>query len=158
MTAEIIHQLTAVLYVVAGLMVSPILFVALDFWAGIRKARQRHEELRSDKMQRTLAKLSRYYNAILAMLVVDGIQITAFTFLHIFNGWTLWTLPVFTLIGVGFAAAVEIKSIMEPANAKEEKEMKELTELAAAIAEHKSDPKEIAEAIAEYLKKNDNKE
>ena len=32
--------------------------------------------------------------------------------------------------------------------------MREVTELAKAIAEHKSDPKEVAEAIAEYLNKN----
>ena len=34
---------------------------------------------------------------------------------------------------------------------KELQEMKEVTELAKAIATHRSDPKEIAEAIAEYL-------
>lgn len=152
--AEILIQLRVVVIGVAALLVTPILFVALDFWAGIRKAHQRGEKIRSDKMQRTLQKLSRYYNAILAMLVVDAIQISAFTFLHIYNGWSLWTLPVFTLLGVGFAAAVEIKSILEPADAKEAKEMREVTELAKAIAEHKSDPKEVAEAIAEYLNKN----
>ena len=161
--AEILIQLRVVVIGVAALLVTPILFVALDFWAGIRKAHQRGEKIRSDKMQRTLQKLSRYYNAILAMLVVDAIQISAFTFLHIYNDWTLWTLPVFTLLGVGFTAAVEIKSILEPADAKEAKEMREVTELAKAIAvtelakaiaEHKSDPKEVAEAIAEYLNKN----
>lgn len=155
MENDILQQLTAVVYIIAGLLVTPILFVALDFWAGIRKARQRGESLRSDKMQRTLSKLSRYYNAILAMLVVDAIQISAFIFLHVFNGWNLWTLPVFTLLGVGFTAAVEIKSIFEPANAKEKKELKEVTELAAAIAEHKSNPQEIAQAIVEYLRKED---
>lgn len=155
MEDSILHQLTAVVYIIAGLLVTPIMFVALDFWAGIRKARQRGEDLRSDKMQRTLAKLSRYYNAILAMLVVDAIQISAFIFLHVFNGWNLWTLPVFTLLGVGFTAVVEIKSIFEPANAKEKKELKEVTELAAAIAEHKSNPQEIAQAIVEYLRKED---
>lgn len=150
----VLIQLRVVVIGVAALLVTPILFVALDFWAGIRKAHQRGEKIRSDKMQRTLQKLSRYYNAILAMLVVDAIQISAFTFLHIYNDWTLWTLPVFTLFGVGFTAAVEIKSILEPADAKEAKEMREVTELAKAIAEHKSDPKEVAEAIAEYLNKN----
>ncbi len=155
MEDSILHQLTAVVYIIAGLLVTPIMFVALDFWAGIRKARQRGEDLRSDKMQCTLAKLSRYYNAILAMLVVDAIQISAFIFLHVFNGWNLWTLPVFTLLGVGFTAVVEIKSIFEPANAKEKKELKEVTELAAAIAEHKSNPQEIAQAIVEYLRKED---
>ena len=51
MEDSILHQLTAVVYIIAGLLVTPIMFVALDFWAGIRKARQRGEDLRSDKMQ-----------------------------------------------------------------------------------------------------------
>jgi hypothetical protein len=85
------------------------------------------------------------------MMVLDVIQISAFLFLWRFNGWELYTFPVFTLIAVMFVAAIEIKSIVEPADAKESREMKEVTELAKAIAEHRSDPKEIAEAIAEYL-------
>jgi hypothetical protein len=58
---------------------------------------------------------------------------------------------VFTFSAVGFVAVVEIKSICEPADAKEKKEMTEVAELAKAIAAHKSDPEEIAEAIAKYL-------
>jgi hypothetical protein len=50
-----------------------------------------------------------------------------------------------------FVAAIEIKSIIEPADAKERREMRDVAELAKAITAHKSDPKEIAEAIAEYL-------
>jgi NTP pyrophosphatase (non-canonical NTP hydrolase) len=61
---------------------------------------------------------------------------------------------LFTLIGILFVAAVEIKSIYEPADVKESRELKEVTELAKAIAAHKSDPEEIAEAIAKYLNKN----
>ena len=89
----------------------------------------------------------------LIMMVVDIIQMMAFIFLWKFNGWDLYTFPIFTLAAVIFVGAIEIKSIVEPADAKEEREFKEVTELAKAIAEHKSDPKEIAEAIAEYLKK-----
>jgi hypothetical protein len=61
------------------------------------------------------------------------------------------------LIGVVFVAAIEIKSIVEPADAKEGREMKEVAELAKAIANHRNDPKEIAEAIKEYLVKGDDK-
>lgn len=104
-------------------------------------------------MQRTLQKISRYYNAVLALLVLDAVQITGFVFLHIYNGWSLYTFPLFTLLGIAFVAAIEIKSIIEPADAKERRDMKEVGELAKAIAEHRQDPKEIAEAIAEYLNK-----
>ena len=88
------------------------------------------------------------------MVVLDVIQMSAFVFLHIYNAWSAYTFPLFTMIAVLFVAAIEIKSIVEPADAKERRELQEVTELAKAIAEHRSDPKEIAEAIAEYLSKN----
>lgn len=151
MSYTISEQLIVVLFLVVGLLVVPVLLIALDFWAGIRKAHTRGDRIRSDKMQRTIQKLSRYYNAILSMLVLDAVQIAGFVFLHIFNGWTLYTFPLFTLLAVLFVASIEIKSIWEPADVKESREMKEVSELAKAIVAHRSDPKELAEAIAEYL-------
>lgn len=154
MNYSIQEQLIVVVFLIVGFMITPILFIALDFWSGIRKANARGDRIRSDKMQRTVAKMSRYYNAILAMLVLDLVQMSGFVFLHIFNQWTLYTFPLFTMLSVLFVATIEIKSILEPADAKESREMKEVSELARAIAQHRSDPKEIAEAIAEYLKKS----
>ena len=151
MSYTISEQLIVVLFLVVGLLVVPVLLIALDFWAGIRKAHARGDRIRSDKMQRTIQKLSRYYNAILSMLVLDGVQIAGFVFLHIFNGWTLYTFPLFTMLAVLFVASIEIKSIWEPADVKESREMKEVSELAKAIVAHRSDPRELAEAIAEYL-------
>lgn len=142
----------ALLLIVTGMLFTPLVFIALDFWAGIRKARKRGVRIKSDKMKRTVDKISRYYNAILAMLVVDCIQMSAFIFLHLYYGWTPYTFPLFTLAAILFVAAVEIKSIYEPADVKETREMREVTELAKAIAEHKNDPNEIAKAVAEYLK------
>ena len=153
MSYTISEQLIVVMFLMVGLLITPLIFKALDFWSGIRKAHVRGDRIRSDKMQRTMQKLSRYYNAIFAMTVLDIVQIAGFVFLHIFYSWTLFTFPLFTLIAVGFVAVIEIKSIMEPADAKESREMKEVGALAQAIAAHRSDPKEIAEAIAEYLSK-----
>ena len=150
---QLSEQLIWLLFIAVGMLFAPLVFIALDFWAGIRKSKKRGIRIYSDKMKRTVDKVSRYYNAILAMMVVDMIQIAAFVFLWKFNGWNLYTFPIFMLIAVVFVGAIEIKSIVEPADAKEEHEFKEVTELAKAIVEHKSDPKEIAEAIAEYLKK-----
>lgn len=145
------EQLIVVVFLIVGMMISPLFFIALDFWAGIRKSKARGERLRSDKMQRTVKKMSRYYNFILAMFVLDAIQISGFVFLHIYNDWSLYTFPLFTLVSVLFVAAIEIKSIIEPADQKESRELKEVTELAKAIAESKSDPQELAESIAKYL-------
>ena len=151
------EQLIVLLFVTTGMLFTPLIFIALDYWSGIRKARKRNDPIRSDKMKRTVDKVARYYNAILAMVVLDAIQISAFVFLHIYNNWSAYTFPLFTFIAVVFVAAIEIKSIIEPADAKESRELKEVTELAKAIASHKNDPKEIAEAIASYLQNNETK-
>lgn len=151
---ELREQLIALLFIVLAMLVTPLIFIALDYWAGIRKARKRGDPIRSDKMKRTVDKISRYYNSIFAMMVLDAIQIAGFVFLHLYDEWSLHTIPVFTFASVAFVAVVEIKSIYEPADAKESKEMKEVAELAKAIAAHKSDPKEIAESIAKYLNQN----
>lgn len=147
------EQLIALLLIITGMLFTPLVFIALDYWAGIRKARKRGEAIRSDKMKRTIDKISRYYNAILAMMVVDAIQMSAFIFLYLYYGWTAYTIPVFTLAAILFVAAIEIKSIYEPADVKERRENQDVLELAKAIAAHKSDPEEIAEAIAKYLNK-----
>lgn len=148
---ELREQLIALLFIVLSMLVIPLIFIALDYWAGIRKARKRKEPIRSDKMKCTIDKVSKYYNGIFALMMLDVMQIMGFVFLHLYNGWDAYTFPVFTFAAVGFVAAIEIKSIYEPADAKEGKEMKEVAELAKAIAAHKSDPEEIAEAIAKYL-------
>ena len=150
---ELREQLIALLFIVLGMLVLPLIFIALDYWAGIRKARKRGDPIRSDKMKRTVDKVSRYYNGIFALMVLDIMQISGFVFLHVYNGWTAYTFPVFTFAAVGFVALVEIKSIYEPADAKERKDMKEVAELAKAIAEHRTDPEEIAAAVANYLNK-----
>lgn len=150
------EQLIVLLFIVVVMLTTPLIFIALDYWAGIRKAKKRGEPIRSDRMKRTADKIARYYNCILAMMVLDLIQMTAFIFLYMYNGWNAFTFPLFTLLAVSFVAAIEIKSIIEPADVKERREMKEVTQLAKAIAAHKNDPAEIAEALAKYLEKPKN--
>ena len=150
---EMREQLIALLFIVLAMLITPLIFIALDLWAGIRKAKKRGEPIMSNKMKRTTEKISKYYNCIFAMMVLDSMQIAGCVFLNMYDGWGLHTIPVFTFGACAFVAAIEIKSIYEPADAKESKEMKEVAELAKAIAAHKSDPEEIAEAIAKYLNK-----
>lgn len=156
MTNNITEQLITMAFLVVGIMVVPLLLIFLDFWAGIRKARARKERIRSDKMKRTVQKVARYYNAILAMVLMDAVQIAGFVFLHIFNNWTLFTFPLFTLIAVLFIAAIEIKSICEPASEKERREVADVAELAKQIASHGTDATQLARDIADYLTQHNN--
>lgn len=47
-------QAAVVMLITFGILVVPLVFIALDFWAGIRKAKQRGEEITSDGWQRTV--------------------------------------------------------------------------------------------------------
>jgi hypothetical protein len=151
---ELHEQLVALTFIIALLLVTPVVFIALDYWAGIRKARKRGDQILSDKLKRTVDKISRYYNAVLAMLVVDCIQMAGFIFLYLFYEVTPYTIPVFTVGAVFFVAFVEIKSIYEPADVKESREMKEVAALAKKIIANKSNPEKLAQSIIDYLNNN----
>lgn len=145
------QQMIGLLFIVLGMIITPLIFIALDYWAGIRKARKRGDRILSNKMKRTVEKISKYYNCIFAMMVLDSIQIAGFLFLHLYNGWQPWTFPLFTMAGVLFVAFIEIKSIYEPADVKEQRDMQEVAMLAKAIASHRNEPEEIAAAVMRYL-------
>lgn len=151
MIAQYGAQLSAVLAIMSGMLVTPLLFIALDYWAGTRKAVQRGEKIRSDKMKRTIYKISKYYNACLAMLVIDVMQMAAFIFMSMFYGWTAYTVPVFTFGAVMFTAFVEIRSILEPATVKETRDLEDVAALAKDIVASRNDPKKIAQAVADFI-------
>ena len=149
---DYMDHLIVVAFIELFVLIVPLFFIALDFWAGIRKAHQRGEMITSDGWQRTVRKLSRYYNFIFAFSVLDALQIFSFCYLNVYWGWSAVLFPWFTTIGVLIVAAIEIKSIMEPADAKEKKQMKEIEALAAAILAHRDDVKGAVEDLTNYLK------
>ena len=152
------EQLIVILFITVGILITPLLFIALDFWAGIRKAHLRKEDITSEGWRRTTYKVSKYYNMLVPMLVIDAMQIVGFWYLNNYCGWTCPLFPWFTLLGALGIAAIEVKSIYEPANAKESKEMRKIAEFAQAVASHRTDPEEIAKAVVAYLDCNKTKE
>lgn len=55
---ELREQLIALLFIVLGMLVTPLIFIALDYWAGIRKARKMGYFNRKERRSRTLGRLS----------------------------------------------------------------------------------------------------
>lgn len=150
------EQLIIILFITVGLLITPLVFIGLDFWAGNRKARVRGEEITSEGWRRTAYKISKYYNMLIPLMIIDIMQIAGFWYLNIYCGWSSPLFPWLTLLGAIGIGCIEIKSIYEPADAKESKEMRQIAEFAQAVAVHKSDPAEIAKAVIAYM--NDNKE
>ena len=149
-------QLIIILFISIGILVTPLVFIALDFWAGIRKAKLRGERITSEGWRRTTYKISKYYNMLIPLMIIDIMQIVGFWYLNTYCNWSAPLFPWLTLLGAIGIGAIEIKSIYEPADAKESKEMRQIAEFAQAVAVHKSDPEEIAKAVIAYM--NDNKD
>lgn len=122
-----------------------------DLWAGIRKAKKRGEYRTSEGYKRTISKIAKYYNMLLALTAVDIVQISMLFYLHIGYGYDIPMLPLFTLVGTLYIAFVEIKSIREPADIKEKKQQDDFRRMVVSIARDHSDPEKLAQDIMSAL-------
>lgn len=135
-------------------LLSPVLFIMLDYWSGTRKAKRNGIPLMSHGMRKSVQKACTYYNALLALAIVDVLQLFGIWYYDNFYGHSMLLFPWFTAAGALGVAAIEIKSIMESADEKAKKQASEVMELATSIAKN-TDPKAIASEIIKYLKNGD---
>lgn len=136
-----------------GIYLELFIMILADLWSGIRKAKIRGEVRSSYGYKKTIDKIARYYNALIALTVIDAMQMGGIWYLDNYYGWTIPIFPVVTLLGALGMSLVEIKSIYEKADEKVKEDYKGVASLAAEIAKHKADPTEIAAAVVEYMNK-----
>lgn len=119
-------------FVVLGLIGS-------DLWAGVRKAKQRGEMRTSEAYKRTIEKVSKYFNMLFAMTLVDCVQIALLFFLYSEYGYDIPMLPLFSFIGTAYVAFVEVTSIMEPSDVKEKKQQDDFVRLVTKLVTENKD-------------------
>lgn len=151
-----IDKLVAAAIITGAVLISPLIFIGLDFCAGTRKAKERKEDITSDGWQRTVNKISRYYNALFALLVIDAIQMCVFWYIDTYHGYNIPVLPFLTSAGAVFVGIIEVKSIYESADSKVKKQTKDVTVLVAEIIKNNTHPDKIAKAVVDYLNENKN--
>ena len=95
-----------------------LLAVLADLWSGWRKAGKRKERRTSRGLRRTVDKIARYFNAMIALTVVDVMIIAGAAYLRSIQGWNVPIFPVCTLLGALALALLEVKSICEKASDK----------------------------------------
>jgi NADH:ubiquinone oxidoreductase subunit 3 (subunit A) len=150
-----LEQLIVCACITFGLLLTPSIFSLMDFRSGIRKAKERGEKITSDGWKRTTKKLTQYYNMLLALVVVDMMQIVCLWYLNTYQGYGLPLFPAMTLIGSLVVALIEIKSIREKADEKVKKQSADVATLVTAITSHAGDPVAIAKAVVEYMRENE---
>ena len=130
-------QLWWILVLVCGEYVFILLSVIADLISGVRKARKRGEARRSAAFRRTVDKVSRYYNAMFALTVIDVMLITALLYLRITEDiYIIPLFPVFTCLGALGIALIEVKSIYEKAEEKEQDDAEKVARLLLKHLQH----------------------
>ena len=129
-----------------------VLFVIfLDFFSGIRKAKRRSEFRSSYGFRKTVDKICRYFNMILVITAIDAVQMIAIVQLNAQTDYTLPVLPILTFMGAMFVGFIELKSIYENSEKKEQARIddagKALVEILGGKNVH-----EMIEGLVNYAK------
>lgn len=111
-------------------------FVAVDYYFGIQKAKQNNIPISSDKMRKTIDKGIGYILVMSGAVFVDLVQMFSVYIINQENGFNIVTIPVVTVIMTLFNCYIEYKSIKESASVKykkleasAKKDLKELIKL-----------------------------
>ncbi len=153
-----LNEIITVMWMLFGVYMMVLLLIGADLWSGIRKAKRRGEVRSSYGFKKTVDKIARYYNALLALTVVDMMQMGGIWYLDSYYDYHWPIFPLITLCGAIGIGLIEIKSIFEKAEDKVKFEYQQIGTLATELAKSKADPAEIAKAVVDYINKDNVKE
>lgn len=152
-----LNELFIVGWMLFGIYIELFVMILADLWSGIRKAKMRGEIRSSYGYRKTINKVARYYNALIALTVIDAMQLGGVWYLDNYYECKIPIFPIVTLVGAIGMSLVEIRSIYEKSDEKVKEDYKGLATLVAEIAKHKSDPAEMVEAFEEYMNEHTDK-
>lgn len=136
--------------------VSTLGFIFSDLWSGVRKARKNGTMRTSEGYKRTIDKVAKYFNMLIALSVVDVVQLSVIYAMCHYYGYEILMLPWFTFLGAFYAGFVEVKSIMEPADVKERKNQEDFKNLVLHLADAKNHPEQAVEILQKIIKEMKN--
>ncbi len=143
------EKIIVLLWILFTMYILILIMIFVDFWSGIRKAKKNSIVRSSYGFRRTVEKIKEYYNAMIALTIIDAMQVTAIWYLETYYKYEIPMFPFVTLVGAIGLSIIELKSIYEKAEDKQR--FHEAGALITNIAKNKSDIEEIAKSVANYL-------
>lgn len=143
------EKIIVLLWILFTMYILILIMIFVDFWSGIRKAKKNNILRSSYGFRRTVEKIKEYYNAMIALTIIDAMQVTAIWYLETYYKYDIPMFPFVTLVGAIGLSIIELKSIYEKAEDKQR--FHEAGALITNIAKNKSDIEEIAKSVANYL-------
>ena len=110
-------MLSSILLLLAVEYTAVLLSVLADLVAGIRKSLGEGGKCSSWGLRRTVDKLARYYVTLFAMTAIDGMIVAASLLLG--DDAPMRPFPVLTTFGAVALALIELKSILETTDEKQ---------------------------------------
>lgn len=98
---------------------SGVLFAIIaDLCSGLHKARINNIPRTSRALRRTIDKIARYFNTLLALTILDAMIIAGVIYLQSSGIANLPVVPIFSMLGAIALTIIEIKSICEKSEEK----------------------------------------
>ena len=144
-------KIVVALWITFGIYLMVLLAIMADLWSGVRKAKKNGIARSSCGFKRTIDKIASYYNAMLALTVIDAMQMSSLWYLEKYYGYHWPIFPIVTLVGAIGICLIEIKSIYE--KAEDKVRIENVANMAGKIITNKDDISEIVKAVVEYMNK-----
>lgn len=145
------EKIIVTLWITFGLYLLVFVGIMTDLWSGVRKAKINGVARSSYGYRRTIDKISRYYNVLIALTVIDAMQMSSIWYLDTYYHYDrLPMFPFMTLIGAIGLCMIEMKSIYE--KAEDKVRIENVANMAGKIITNKDDISEIVKAVVTYMK------
>lgn len=102
--------------------------VCLDLISGLQKAKRRGKLRSSYAMRKTVDKLVRYFSMLLVITAIDTVQMLAIAQWDVSTGHNIPILPFLTFLAAMFVGFIELKSIYENSEEKEQARFEDAAE------------------------------
>ena len=122
------EQFTTQITVLAIVYVLVFFVVCLDLISGLQKAKRRGKLRSSYAMRKTVDKLVRYFSMLLVITAIDTVQMLAIAQWDVSTGHNIPILPFLTFLAAMFVGFIELKSIYENSEEKEQARFEDAAE------------------------------
>lgn len=123
--------------------------IMLDLISGLGKAKRRGKLRSSYALRKTVDKLVRYFSMLLVITAIDAVQMLAISQWDLSTGHHIPVLPFLTFLAAMFVGFIELKSIYENSD---EKEQARIEDAAEDIGKLMAKFPEIMEELKRYKK------
>lgn len=144
------EKLIVILWILFGIYILVLVMILTDLWSGVTKAKKSGVIRSSYGFRRTIEKIARYYNVLLALTVMDAMQVGAIWYLETYYNKVIPMFPFVTLVGAIGICLIEVKSIYE--KAEDKVRIDDVGNLVGKILVNKDDLGEIVKSMSDYMK------